>query len=678
MALTVNTNIASLTAQRNLSRTTESLNKSLERLSSGLRINRAGDDAAGLAISEGLRAQVRGLNQAVRNANDGLSIVATAEGAMDEGTSIIQRMRELAVQAVSDTNSASNRASIQAEIDQSLSELNRIAGTVQFNGLSLLDGTFSGKNVQVGANAGQTISLSISDMRASSLGKVATLTGSEVLASLGAGELTLNGVSVGASAADGISYARANSSAISVANAINAVSGDTNVTAVANATSVTAASGSYTTTAVNGIADATSLKIDDVAIAASVAGDDTVSTHGNANSAIAVAAAINASTGDTNVVAVAGPAVKTNSIAVTAITLNTANHLVINGVTIGSDASPVTVLNGDSDSALAGAINTAMSGASKNITASVSDGMLTLTSSDGSNITVTTTGTAGVKLGFAASGNLTNDDTMGTVTLYSNNNEAFTVAAGASGIPTGFTAGAYQSVTAVDIDGTTNSLSINGVNIGAVSVQANDASGSLVKAINDRMNQTGVLASLNGSNQLVLNASDGRNITVTTTGTIGGALGYTNSTSTNVTDDTTAGTVTLYSDATFSILGTNPADAGLTAQSVMLDDTTALSSIDVTSSTGATAAIRTLDFSLTQVSKNRSDLGAITNRLESTIRNLQNVSENLTASDSRIRDVDFAAETAQMMRAQILQQAGLAILAQANTSTQAALSLLGR
>jgi len=148
MPLTVNSNIPSLTAQRNLERSTSSLAKSLERLSSGLRINRAGDDAAGLAISESLRSQVRGLNQAIRNANDANSLIATAEGAIDAYTNIVQRIRELAVQAANDTNSVNNRAALQLEIDQQLTELSRIATTVQFNGLPLLDGTFVNKQIR--------------------------------------------------------------------------------------------------------------------------------------------------------------------------------------------------------------------------------------------------------------------------------------------------------------------------------------------------------------------------------------------------------------------------------------------------------------------------------------------------------------------------------------------------
>ena len=143
MALPVVTNISSLNAQRNLQSSTKDLQKTLERLSSGLRINRAGDDAAGLAISEGLRSQIRGLNQAVRNANDGLSLIGTAEGAINSYTEILQRLRELAVQSANDTNSASNRSALNQEGNQLLEELQRISSTVEFNGTRFGKGRYN-------------------------------------------------------------------------------------------------------------------------------------------------------------------------------------------------------------------------------------------------------------------------------------------------------------------------------------------------------------------------------------------------------------------------------------------------------------------------------------------------------------------------------------------------------
>ncbi len=167
----INSNVASLNAQRNLNTSQTALNTSLTRLSSGLRINSAKDDAAGLAISERMTSQIRGLNQAVRNANDGISLSQTAEGALGEIGNNLQRIRELAVQSANATNSASDRASLQAEAAQLSAEVTRVASQTQFNGLNLLDGSFLNQSFQVGANANQTINISsIGDARATALG----------------------------------------------------------------------------------------------------------------------------------------------------------------------------------------------------------------------------------------------------------------------------------------------------------------------------------------------------------------------------------------------------------------------------------------------------------------------------------------------------------------------------
>jgi flagellin len=174
MALTINTNVASLNAQRNLGVSQSNLAKSMQRLSSGLRINSAKDDAAGLAISDRMTAQIRGLNQAARNANDGISLAQTAEGALQETTNILQRMRELAVQGANDTNDASDRTSIKAEIDQLVDELDRIATSTKFNGKAVIDGSLSGTGAtfQVGANAGgdQVITFNIASAKSADLG----------------------------------------------------------------------------------------------------------------------------------------------------------------------------------------------------------------------------------------------------------------------------------------------------------------------------------------------------------------------------------------------------------------------------------------------------------------------------------------------------------------------------
>jgi len=203
MAQVISTNIASLNAQRNLNRSQSSLSTSLQRLSSGMRINSARDDAAGLAISERFTAQIRGLNQAVRNSNDGISLAQTAEGALGEVTNNLQRVRELAVQSANATNSSSDRAAMQQEVSQLVSEINRVAGQTNFNGVKLLDGSFSSQAFQVGANVGETISLtSIIDATKGGLGLddgTATVTGTAVgSTAIAAGDVTINGYDIGA------------------------------------------------------------------------------------------------------------------------------------------------------------------------------------------------------------------------------------------------------------------------------------------------------------------------------------------------------------------------------------------------------------------------------------------------------------------------------------------------
>ena len=166
----INNNVMALNAHRQLSINQTNASKSMERLSSGMRINRAGDDAAGLAISEKMRGQIRGLKQAMRNAQDGISLIQTAEGALNETHAILQRMRELATQAATDTNTLTDRKEIQKEINQLLEEIDRIGNNTEFNTQNLLDGTYSGKKVHIGANETQSMDITISDMRTSAIG----------------------------------------------------------------------------------------------------------------------------------------------------------------------------------------------------------------------------------------------------------------------------------------------------------------------------------------------------------------------------------------------------------------------------------------------------------------------------------------------------------------------------
>ncbi len=185
MALVVNTNIASLNAQRNLSKSQRGLDQAMQRLSSGLRINSAKDDAAGLAISDRMTSQIRGLNQAARNANDGISLSQTAEGALSETTNMLQRMRELAVQAANDTNTTEDRSSLDAEFQSLVEEINRIAVSTAFNGKTMLTGSYansgSGFTFHVGANANQVISITIAGASAGALGTTGSVAGQDVL-----------------------------------------------------------------------------------------------------------------------------------------------------------------------------------------------------------------------------------------------------------------------------------------------------------------------------------------------------------------------------------------------------------------------------------------------------------------------------------------------------------------
>jgi flagellin len=236
MALGINTNVMSLDAQRNLSSTQMSLSTSLQRLSSGLRINTAADDAAGLAIAERFTAQIRGTDQAARNANDGISLAQTAEGALQQVTVNLQRIRELAVQSSNATNTNSDRAALQTEVSQLLSEIDRVANTASFNGVKLLDGSFAGAVFQVGANAGETITVSsVVDANTAALGSVSQATGGalSVAASaltgfataLTAGDMTINGVDIGALGSASSAAERAGQ----LVNAINNVSQQTGV-----------------------------------------------------------------------------------------------------------------------------------------------------------------------------------------------------------------------------------------------------------------------------------------------------------------------------------------------------------------------------------------------------------------------------------------------------------------
>ena len=299
----INTNVNSLTAQRQLGVSQNSMATSMARLSSGLRINSAKDDAAGLAISERFTAQIRGVNQAGRNANDGISLAQTAEGDLAQISNNLQRIRELAVQSANSTNTASDRLSLNQEATALIVENDRVASTSAFNGIKLLDGTFTAQNFQVGANgtaSDQIAVTSIASARGNSLGVGASSSYSTAVngivitsaVALIAGDMSINGYQVGAAGTDGVSNNTSSTSGIAVAAAINAISGNSNVTATVSATAVTGTTVSTFTAMVAGDILINGVDIGAIALATTAAG------RGGQ-----VAAAINAKTAQTGVTA---------------------------------------------------------------------------------------------------------------------------------------------------------------------------------------------------------------------------------------------------------------------------------------------------------------------------------------------------------------------------------------
>jgi len=587
----INTNISAMQAQNSMRTNGLNLSSAMERLSSGTRINSAKDDAAGLAISTRMTASIRGISAAIRNANDGISLTQTAEGSLGQIGDNLQRIRELAVQAANTGNNASDRAAMNNEATQLIAEIDRVASNTTYNGIALLDGSFQGQNLQVGAGNGSNdrIAISIDSAKSSSLGVGATssysttLYGAEVgTAALEDGALAVNGYTVGAAVADGVSYTGDDSSAIAVAAAINAVSGSTGVYATAAATNTTITLAGAAATGFTAVA-AGDVKINGVSIGA-LATTTTITLRG-----AAVATAINAIKGDTGVTAVA------------------------------------------------------------------TNGVVALTSTSGKLVIETgTTGTSALT-GLAA-GVVANN----TLTTYGGT--------------------AVTTLTAI----TDGHVKINGVSIGAIGAAGTDAErgGQMAAAINAISSQTGVTAGFETTDgKVFLTAADGRNITVTTGST--GAPAATGLDTAASTTDTTRSVVTLTSASEDGITisdidGAADTASGLTVGYTATTETAGagVSSLDLTTATGAQDALTTLDSAINTITDSRAAMGAYQNRLTASISNLETTSMNLSASRSRILDTDYAKETTNLAKSQIIQQAATAMLAQANQSGQSVLALL--
>jgi flagellin len=487
----INTNISSMQAQNSVRTTGLNLSSAMERLSSGIRINSAKDDAAGLAISTRMTASIRGISAAIRNANDGISLTQTAEGSLGQISDNLQRIRELAVQSANTGNNSSDRAAMNNEAKQLIAEIDRVASNTTYNGIALLDGSYQAQNLQVGAGNGSNdrIAISIGSAKSSTLGVGASssystthTSAASVVATtaLAAGDLSINGYQVGASATDGVSTVGPTMSAISKAAAINAISGSTGVTATVSATTV---------------------------VAGAVAG--------------------------------------------TPATATAAGDIVINGVDIG-----VITANGS-------------------------------------------------------------------------------------------TAAARGSQTAA--------------------------------AVNSKSTQTGVTATTDTAGIVTLSAADGRNITVVATAN---GFSFTGLGASAATTTTAAKLIlTSSSSAGITLSGTSGlTSTGLTAFAGLVAATATagagVSSLDLTTASGSQSALTTLDSAINTITDSRAAMGAYQNRLTASIANLETTSMNLSASRSRILDTDYAKETTNLAKAQIIQQAATAMLAQANQSGQSVLALL--
>jgi len=704
----INTNVASLNAQRNLNNSQSALSTSLQRLSSGLRINSAKDDAAGLAISERFTTQIRGLNQAARNANDAISLSQTAEGSLGEYGNILQRVRELALQSANSTNSSSDRAALNSEVQQQLAELDRISTTTSFNGQNVLDGTFQGAQFQVGANANQTITVNIGNASTDALGAYQfSNTASPVTGvALASGDLTINGVNVGASA-DG--------SADDIVNSINAVSNQTNVTATATSSITATNTPTGRTSLVSG-----DLVINGVDIGA-VAGDYNLATQGsniatainNRTATTGVTATANTVTGAITLSSSVGETIALTSTNTTAGAARVENATGLELSTNGANASSTLTLaaaKGTSASTFAFANYTAGDTISVGTGGSATQYTLDATqatgASDGAggyyigdgftddatlNAEILDAINGTTAAGSAATGVVATTSGGTNITLTA---DAFGVETAASAVLTDGGGGAATAITntagtgiaegsTVIVDGTTYTFitgSSSGNNVSLTDSSINNVATALGAAIdvNYAANTTDADASV-ATNVVTITADvfgTPGNASVDATGTaVGAGVTEVNTAATDgaYTASTTYGLISLSSGEAYQVGGNNPGVAGLSTASATL---TAINTIDISSVTGANDAISLVDGALDQISTIRGDLGAIQNRFESTIASLSTTSENLSAARSRIRDADFAQETAALTRNQILQQAGVSILSQANGLPQLVLSLL--
>lgn len=711
----INTNVKALAAQASMTNVNKSMETAMERLSTGIRINSAKDDAAGLAIALRMTADIRGTAVAIRNANDAISLSQTAEGGLGQINDILQRMRELAVQSSNGTAAADNRAASQLEITQLKQEIDTIANRTNFNGIKLLDGTAAKLNIQTGVNAGDMMTMNISASRTQDIGiggrASLTATGHSGTAGslakqINAGDLIINGVTVGSSVADtdGLSSGDKSSSAISKVAAINAVSSQSGVVATVGKTTVsgsaqTAGSGSGTFT-INGVTTAS----------ITVTGDAGVSRTNivNAINLISSQTGVKAiDTGDLNkgvqLVADDGRNITvarsaSTSGAWTAATTGIAADNVYTGsYQLTSVSGAPVVLSSSSSGTIANAgVATGTYLANVSTVTSVAR-QAQAAAPDNTNTGVLNAGTMrvnGIAIDAAVSASDTASDTTAAASTKAASGIAIAAAINAKTSLTGVTAKAEPTTivgTSFTGTATAKTLFLNNVSISLATTDITVT--SIANKINAVTGQTGVVATDNGRG-MTLTAADGRNISVSllfaSTDAGGANIGINSgitatsvsATATAALATTTYANVTLNSDTSFTVEGgsdgnTNFEKLGFKTGTVGgSNNGVKISSIDVGTQSGAQLAITALDAAMKTVSMNQAQLGAYQNRLDSAIANLTEGSTNMNASRSRVLDTDYAKESTNLAKAQIISQAATAMLAQANQSAQSVLALL--
>lgn len=699
----INTNLKALVAQESMRSSDLKLSAAMERLSTGSRINSAKDDAAGLAISNRMTSQIRGMAKAIQNTNDAISMTQTAEGAYKGVNDILARMRELSVQSATGTMNDNDRSSIQLEVAQLKSQIDDIATKTNHNNIKLLDGSAQKVVIQTGTNQGDTINLNFASARTKDIGvgTRATLAsaGGQYVANtsfeaLEDSAMYLNGVAIGASQAlsDNGSTVAASASAISKVAAINAKSELSGVYAKVD-TNVVSGTGGMTATALTGTITINGVTTDSFSTSAA----------STSLSRKATVTAINAKSEQTGVVAIdteddtLGVTLQAkdgrnidiafNTLTAAATGVRDTGTFVgsYNLYTLDSRSIDVSFQTGDQNvEAFSGlrngsyASDTALYNTYKRATAAEATAPSDTTTGTLSNDSLIINGVA---IGQA----LATDDTATDTTAASSTREASAIAIAAAinrkTDLTGVTASASPNVIRGEgfTAGTSADVYLNGVTFTANAVTRN----AVIDSFNDVSDRTGVVASAWGEG-IELRAVDGRNIsigsaTAANIGLTGIGIGSAAGSATAV---TYYSQVTLQSDNKFEVKSGN---AGIPNLELLgfrqgtfggADNGLKINQVDVSTVSGANQAIVAIDAAIETISKSQANSGALNNRMDYIVANLSEASQNMSASRSRILDTDYATETSSLAKQQIISQAATAMLAQANQQPQSVLSLL--